>query len=137
MMIMKKFFILAAATAILAGCCQSKGTGPEETVEMFNRAITSGDFGTAERLCDTVAMKDYLDSYREAWETIQKEDSCALAIASSLLSDTVINIYDSETSGDSSTVRYTLEADGHSKKRAAGICRREGEWKITSITDVK
>ena len=38
-------------------------SGPEETVEAFNRAITAGDFAAARSLCDTVSMKNYLDSY--------------------------------------------------------------------------
>ena len=74
--ILKKTFIggialgAAAAFAFLVGngCngSQSVEMGPAEVVEAFNRAVTAGDFGKASELCDTVSMKDYLESYKEA-----------------------------------------------------------------------
>ena len=109
--------------------------GPEATVEAFNRAITAGNFATAYSLCGTVSMKGYLDSYVEAWETLQKEDSSALAIASSLLSGAVLEISKVEKDGEGKVVYYTLEADGHRKERKATVKKEEGEWKVQEITD--
>ena len=93
--ILKKTFIGGIALGAIAafgllvgnGCkgSQSVEMGPTEVVEAFNRAITAGDFAQARQLCDTVAMRDYLESYNEAWDVIMAEDSSALAIASSIV----------------------------------------------------
>uniref|UniRef100_A0A2I2K940 Uncharacterized protein n=1 Tax=feces metagenome TaxID=1861841 RepID=A0A2I2K940_9ZZZZ len=109
--------------------------GPEEVVKAFNMAITSGDFDTAYTLCDTVRMRDYLNSYQEAWNILQQEDSSILSIASALLSDGVLQIDKTEKNAEARYVHYTLEADGHSKARTAKVEKEEGEWKVTEITD--
>ena len=110
--------------------------GPEAVVEAFNRAVTAGDWSAAEGLCNTVSMKDYLESHQEAWETLQKEDSSALAIAASILSGAVMEFRKVEKHNDGRAVHYTLEADGHRKERKAVVrTNEEGEWKIEDITD--
>lgn len=109
--------------------------GPEEVIKAFNMAITSGDFDTACSLCDTVSMQDYLNSYHEAWNILQQEDSSILAIASALLSDGVLQINRTEKDADARYIHYTLEADGHSKTRRAKLEKEEGEWKVKEITD--
>ena len=110
--------------------------GPEAVVEAFNRAVTAGDWSVAEGLCNTVSMKDYLESHQEAWETLQKEDSTALQIAASLLSGAVLKFGKVEKDEDGRAVHYTLEADGHRKERKAIVKKNgEGEWKIENITD--
>lgn len=109
--------------------------GPEDTVVAFNRAITAGDFTQASALCDTVSMKDYLESYAEAWEVISREDSSALAIASSILSGAVIEIKDVKKADDRRIVSYTLEADGHKKQRSATVRKEGKQWKVERITD--
>lgn len=112
-----------------------KAMGPEETVEAFCRAVTAGDFAKAEGLCDTLSMKAYLDSHREAWETLQKEDENALRIAESLLADTVVTVEDVRKEDDRRVVSYTLTADGNSKTRMATLKKEEGAWRVERITD--
>ena len=143
--ILKKTFIggvtlgAAAAFAFLVGngCKggQSVEMGPSEVVEAFNRAVTAGDFSKASELCDTVAMKDYLDSYHEAWDVLQAEDSSALSIAASILEKAVIEVEEVKKEGDKRIVLYTLEADGHSKTRKAIVKKEEGAWRVERITD--
>ncbi|MBQ7811338.1 MAG: DUF4878 domain-containing protein [Bacteroidales bacterium] len=142
--ILKKTFIggvalgAVAAFLFLTGGCkggQSVEMGPAEVVEAFNRAVTAGDFEKASELCDTVAMKDYLDSYKEAWEVLSAEDSTVLSIASSILEKAVTDVTEVRKEGDRRTVIYTLEADGHSKTRKATVRKEEGEWRVERITD--
>ena len=109
--------------------------GPTETVEAFNRAITVGDFAQAKQICDTVSMKDYLDSYQEAWDVLQAEDSSTLSIAASILEKAVIEVEEVMKEGDKRIVLYTLEADGHSKVRKATVKKEEGAWRVERITD--
>ena len=105
-------------------------------MEAFNRAVTCGDWCCAEDLCDTASMREYLESYKEAWETIQRTDSSAAAIAATILSGAVLEFDKVERDGDSRNVYYTLEADGHTKERKAVVKKtEEGEWKVTAITD--
>lgn len=128
---------IIAAAIILFTADRNKDSvpGPEETVEAFCRAITAGDFETAEQFCDTVSMKMYIDSHKEAWEVLQKEDSDILAIASDILSGTVIQTVSTEKDGDRRNIIYTLEADGNRKERKAVLRREEKKWKIERITD--
>lgn len=131
-------YIIASAAALALAACsgrESKETGPEEVVGRFNRAITAGDFALAKSLCDTMTMKEYLDSYSEAWDVLLEEDSTALAIASDLLSGAVLEIEKTEKEDDGKAVYYTLEADGHRKTRKATVRKTEGVWKIAEITD--
>lgn len=142
--ILKKTFIAGvtlgavAAFAFLTNGCtggRSVEMGPTEVVEAFNRAITAGDFATAGSLCDTVAMKDYLESYKEAWDVMLEEDSTALSIASSILEKAVTDVEEVKKEGEKRMVFYTLKADGHSKTRKAVVKKEEGEWKVERITD--
>lgn len=137
---MKKylFVIIIGICSIVSGCgnaVEKKAEmGPEAVVEAFNRAVTAGDFDMARSLCDTVSMKGYLDSYMEAWATLQKEDSSALAIASSLLTGAVIEIGKVVKNGEDRKIYYSLEADGHRQERKATVKKEEGEWKVQEIT---
>ncbi|MGM9736312.1 MAG: hypothetical protein ACI3ZL_07860 [Candidatus Cryptobacteroides sp.] len=132
-----------ASAAIISTCLMSAGCGgagrqeksPEAVVEAFNRAITAGDFETASALCDTVQMKEYLDSYREAWDVLMKEDSTALSIASAILSGAVLEITAVEKDGKDKCVRYRLDADGRKKERMARVSKEEGEWRVVTISD--
>lgn len=143
--ILKKTFIggialgAAAAFAFLVGngCSgsQSVEMGPAEVVEAFNRAVTAGDFTKASELCDTVSMKDYLESYKEAWDVLCEEDSTVLSIASSILEKAVIDVEDVRKEGERRVVIYSLEADGHSKTRKATVKKEEGAWRVEKITD--
>ena len=111
--------------------------GPAEVVEAFNRAVTAGDFDKASELCDTVAMKDYLESYKEAWDTLNAEDSTILSIASSILEKAVIKVEDINKEGYKRVVLYSLEADGHSKTRKAVVRKEEGAWRVEMISDAQ
>lgn len=143
--IYKKAFIAGiilgatAAFAFLIGSGSKEGDsvemGPSEVVEAFNRAIAGGDFDKARSLCDTTSMKEYIDNYIQTWETLQRQDSSALAIASSLLSGSAINIEKTSKEGDARTVYYTIEADGKIWKRKATVQKEEGEWRVKEIAD--
>lgn len=133
------YLLMGLLAAVFSSCAspsaEEQPMGPEDTVVAFNRAITAGDFTQASALCDTVSMKDYLESYMEAWEVISREDSSALAIASSILSGAVIEITDVKKADDRRIVSYTLEADGHSKKRSATVRKEGKKWRVELITD--
>mgnify|MGYP003427069367 CR=1 FL=1 len=53
---------------------EKKAMGPEEVAESFCRAVAGGEFGQAWALCDTVAMKGYIDGQKEAWAMLEKQD---------------------------------------------------------------
>lgn len=114
---------------------EKKAMGPEAAVETFCRAVAAGDFETAGGLCDTVSMKGYLDEWRKVWNDLQKEDSSALAIASSMLSGAEIEVIRTERNGEKRTVLYRIEAEGNSKTRTATVKNEEGEWKVEEISD--
>lgn len=145
--ILKKTFVggialgAVSAFAFLVGngCNGSRSAemGPAEVVEAFNRAVTAGDFDKASELCDTVAMKDYLESYKEAWDTLNAEDSTILSIASSILEKAVIKVEDVKKEGNKRVVLYSLEADGHSKTRKAVVRKEEGAWRVEMISDAQ
>ena len=128
---------VVAGLVILAGCGGSneKAMGPEETVEAFCRAVTAGQWNQAEALCDTLSMKEYLDSHKEAWETLQKEDSCTLAIAESILAETIMTVEQVSREDDRRSVSYTLTADGNSKMIKAILKKEEGAWRVERLTD--
>jgi hypothetical protein len=138
---MSKFvlWINVAVLVILAGCKgveKEKVMGPEQTVEAFCRAVTAGEWAEAEALCDTLSMKEYLDSYKEAWETLHKEDSCAMAIAKGILAGTVMSVDDIRKEDDRRIISYTLTADGNRKARKAVVRKEEGAWRVERISDV-
>lgn len=110
--------------------------GPEETVEMFCRAVASGDFEGAYTLCDTVAMKTYIETYSKTWSTMRKQDSRSLEIASGILTDMQIIIDDVKKDGKTRSIFFRIEAgDGLSKQKAATVVKEEGEWKVLGIAD--
>jgi hypothetical protein len=138
---MSKFvlWINVAVLVILTGCKgaeKEKVMGPEQTVEAFCRAVTAGEWAEAEALCDTLSMKEYLDSYKEAWETLHKEDSCAMAIAKGILAGTVMSVDDIRKEDDRRIISYTLTADGNRKARKAVVRKEEGAWRVERISDV-
>jgi hypothetical protein len=135
-----KIFIAAliGICTLMHGCRdaeEKKAMGPEAAVETFCRAVAAGDFETAGGLCDTVSMKGYLDEWRKVWNDLQKEDSSALAIASSMLSGAEIEVIRTERNGEKRTVLYRIEAEGNSKTRTATVKNEEGEWKVEEISD--
>lgn len=127
--------IAAAVVILTCGKGKSDSMGPEETVEAFCKAVTAGEWDEAEALCDTLAMKEYLDSHKEAWEELRKEDENILKIAEALLADTVMTIEDVKKEDDRRVISYTLTADGNSKTKKATLKKEEGEWRVEGITD--
>ena len=127
--------LLLGATLSVISC--GRDTGPSMTVVEFNKAVTRGDFTLATQLCDTLSMKDFLESYQQAWNTMVAEDSSVVEIARSLVEGTLIHIESEEKCPEGRQVTYTLEADGRRKSRTAVLKKEEGEWKIIRITDTK
>ncbi len=110
-------------------------SSPEAVVEAFTKAISSGDFEKAYDLCDTTAMKGYLENWIRIREQMQKRDSNALAIASSILSEAAITIEGSEKTDGGRKIYYRVEAEGISKQKAAVVKKEEGEWRVEAVTD--
>ena len=139
-----KFMVAAAmvgVTLMMAGCGGGEEKkraemGPEETVEAFCRAVAGGEFAAAKALCDTVAMKPYIDSYAVALASQTKKDGGAAAIATETLSMMEFTTDDIIKDGDSRKVHYTIAGpEGMNKKKTATVKRIEGVWKVEEITD--
>ncbi len=131
--------VVIAGLVVLAGCNggKEKAMGPEETVEAFCKAVTAGEWDDAEDLCDAESMKDYMDSYKEAWEALLQEDGCVMEIAREIISGTVMTVADVRREDDRRVVSYTLTADGNSKTREATLRKEEGAWIVESIKDAQ
>ena len=107
--------------------------GPEEIVECFYNAITAGDFDTAENLCSTADVAEYLNHLRKAWEG---SGNSIRNIAPAILAETEITFDKTEKDGQERTVYFKLtSAEGKEKKKTARLGKEEGEWKIQAITD--
>ena len=137
---MRRGILIAAMVLVAAGCGERKQTetvlGPEETAVEFFRAVAGGDAKAAMSLCDTAAMKSYVDSYVSALNAMAKKDSCATAIAASALVNAEIKIDGNVKEGENRLVTYTVETvDGSTKKKTATVQKEGGEWKVVRITD--
>ena len=135
-----RLILVLACVAALSSCGQQKGGAeventPEAVVEAFNRAVTAGDFAKAWTMVDSLGMKDYMESYQQAWDTLSQQDSTALSIAGTLLGGVVPDIRHIEKDGQQRRISYSLEAGGKTKQRKAVMKKEEGGWKIVSITD--
>ncbi len=135
MRILKYIFIGIALLAAFSCGETKKVMEPEEVVEAFCRAVAAGDFDAACALCDTTSMNGYLENYRETMDSLQKKDSSALMIASSLLAGAEFEVIGTEKNGDERAITYRLAAEGNAKSRKATVKKEEGEWKVTAITD--
>ena len=135
----RNILMLALVLLVAAGCGERKQKkaemGPAETVEEFVKAVTAGEFGTAMELCDTSAMKGYIDRYARAWDMLAKKDSCAAAIAAQSLADASFVVEDIEKSEDRRLVTYTVVLGDQTKKKTATVRKEEGVWKVEEITD--
>lgn len=107
---------------------------PEVVMTEFVDAVKTGDFDKAYNLCDTLSMKEYLDTFKEKWEENSLKDSTAFAATVEILSKTVIEINETEEKDGVCFIEYTLELDGSRRKCHAGLKKEEGEWKVTEIT---
>lgn len=130
--------VYIGASVLFTGCNRggSEVMSPEATVEAFTRHIASGEIDKARCLCDTTTMKEYLEGWMQAWERLEKEDSSALAIASSLLAGADIKIERSEKTGSGREVYYTIAAAGEARSRKAMLRKEEGEWRVETVKDV-
>ena len=123
---------------MLMGCKggeKSVEMGPVETVEAFCKAVSTGRWDEAEALCDTVSMKDYLESHKDLWGRLEKEDEGAMKVARSIMEGATVTVDDVHKSDDKRIVTYTLEADGLSKTNKATLEKEEGAWRVEKIAD--
>jgi hypothetical protein len=129
--------VAVAGMVVLTGCSggKEKAMGPEETVETFCRAMATGEWKEAEALCDTVSMREYLNSYKDTWEVLLKEEGRVMEIAQVLLAETATTIKDVRREDDRRIVSYTLTVDGNCKTREATLRKEEGAWRVERISD--
>lgn len=135
-----KIFIAAliGICTLMHGCRnaeEKKAMGPEEVAESFCRAVAGGEFVQAWALCDTVAMKDYIDGQKKAWAMIEKQDSSAFSIASQMLSDIEFTVDDIVKEGDERHLFCTIGFDGNRKGKLVILKKEEGEWKVKATAD--
>ena len=136
-----KYIALICTSGLLMSCGgnnaeEKKALEPEEVVAGFCRAVAGGDFEEAYSLCDSAGMEDYISRYREVWKNLQKEDSSALAIASTMLAESEIEILKTAKEENGRAVYYKIEADGNTKTKKAAVVKEEGEWRVKEITDM-
>lgn len=134
--------VAAAAVMLAVTACGSGKTdkvaemGPEQTLEAFCRAVAAGEFDKATALCDTTAMKEYIEAYVQAWEMQAKADSSATAIAGAVLSEAEITVEDVTREGEKRHILYIMDAgNGLMKEKKATVKKEEGAWKVEQITD--
>ena len=131
--------LIGTAVCLMMGGCFSgkeKKDGPEVVVENFYRAMAAGEWDQACCLCDTVAMKDYLESYQQAWESFSQEDSAVMEVASSMLTDAAVEVTGIEKAEDGRLVQFTVQT-GYIKVERKALVKKdeEGAWKVTEITE--
>lgn len=122
---------------MMGGCFsgKEKKDGPEVVVENFYRAMAAGEWDKACCLCDTVAMKDYLESHQQTWESFCQQDSAVLEIASSMLADAAVEVTGIEKAEDGRLVQFTVQTGDIKVERKALVKKdEEGAWKVTEIT---
>ena len=135
-----KIFIAAliGICTLMHGCRdaeEKKAMGPEEVAESFCRAVAGGEFAQAWALCDTVAMKDYIDGRKEEWAMKEKQDSGAFRIASQMLSEVEFTIDDIVKEGEERHVFCSIGFDGNKKGKLIILKKEEGEWKVKETAD--
>ena len=135
-----KIFIVALVgiCTLMHGCRnaeEKKVMGPEEVAESFCRAVAGGDFGQAWALCDTVAMKGYLNGQKEARAMLEKQDSSASGIASQILSEIEFVIDDIVKEGEERHLFCSIGFDGNKKGKLIILKKEEGEWKVKETAD--
>ncbi len=114
---------------------EKKAMGPEEVAVAFCRSVAGGEFENAMELCDTAAMKGYIDAKAEAWSRISEQDSSAFAIAANMLSEAEVIIDDVIKEGDERHVFCTIGFEGNTKGKVLIMKKEEGEWRVKTIAD--
>ena len=138
---MRRLGLILVGTVVclmVGGCFSGKEQkeGPEVVVENFYRAMTAGEWDKACCLCDTVAMKDYLESYQQTWESFSQEDSAVMEIASSMLADAAVEVTGIEKAEDGRLVQFTVQTGDIKVERKALVKKdEEGAGKVTEITE--
>ena len=135
-----KYFALMCISGILMSCGgnnaeELKAMGPEEVAVAFCRSVAGGEFEKAMELCNTTAMKGYIDGQAEAWSRISEQDSSTFAIAAKMLSETEILVDDVIKEGDERHVFCSIGFEGNTKGKVLIVKKEEGEWRVKAIAD--
>lgn len=135
-----KIFIVAliGICTFMHGCRnaeEKKAMGPEEVAESFCRAVAGGEFGQAWALCDTVAMRDYLNEQEASWNMLEQVDSSAFSIASEMLRNIDFTVEDIVKEGEERHLFTSIGFNGSNKGKLIILKKEEGEWKVSQIAD--
>lgn len=135
-----KIFIaaLVGICTLMHGCRDAKEKKmmePEEVAEQFCRAVAGGEFGQARELCDTVAMKDYLNEQKATWKMLEQVDSSAFSIASEMLKNIDFTVEDIVKEGEERHLFTSIGFNGSNKGKLIILKKEEGEWKVSQIAD--
>ena len=135
-----KIYIVAliGICTLMHGCRdaeEKKAMEPEEVAEQFCRAVAGGEFGQARELCDTVAMKDYLNEQEASWKMLEQVDSSAFSIASEMLRNIDFTVEDIVKEGEERHLFISIRFNGSNKGKLIILKKEEGEWKVSQIAD--
>lgn len=133
-----RLFIIVTGLACMTGCKggeKSVEMGPVETVEAFCKSISIGQWDKATALCDTVSMKEYIESYKDLWDGLEQENEGAMKVTKSIMEKATVTVNDVHKADNKRIVTYTLEADGLSKTNKATLEKVEGAWRVSRITE--
>ena len=135
-----KIYIVAliGICTLMHGCRdaeEKKAMEPEEVAEQFCRAVAGGEFGQARELCDTVAMKDYLNDQEASWKMLEQVDSSAFSIASQMLKNIDFTVEDIVKEGEERHLFTSIGFNGSNKGKLIILKKEEGEWKVSQIAD--
>ena len=135
-----KIYIVAliGICTLMHGCRDAKEKKvmePEEVAEQFCRAVAGGEFEQAWALCDTVAMKDYLNELEASWNMLEQVDSSAFSIASEMLRNIDFTVEDIVKEGEERHLFTSIGFNGSNKGKLIILKKEEGEWKVSQIAD--
>ena len=135
-----KIYIVAliGICTLMHGCRdaeEKKVMEPEEVAEQFCRAVAGGEFEQAWALCDTVAMKDYLNEQEASWNMLEQVDSSAFSIASEMLRNIDFTVEDIVKEGEERHIFTSIGFNGSNKGKLIILKKEEGEWKVSQIAD--
>lgn len=107
---------------------------PEEVVEGFYSCIVAGDFQGACALCDSIAMKSYIDMHRAFRE---EKGNDIMMIASEMLGQNIILTDEIRKDNERRIVDYRIrDNEGRMKRKTAVLGKdKEGRWKIEGTAD--
>ena len=135
-----KIYIVAliGICTLMHGCRdaeEKKVMEPEEVAEQFCRAVAGGEFEQAWALCDTVAMRDYLNEQEASWNMLEQVDSSAFSIASEMLRNIDFTVEDIVKEGEERHLFTSIGFNGSNKGKLIILKKEEGEWKVSQIAD--